>query len=185
MIIGAVALAGMMAPAAAGAVVYTQSQAQTSAGQVFTYTFSGLVTPGAAGSITIGGRGDYTLGFPDEEFLTYDVEGLLAGSLAPDNAQSNTNFGFNDNAFQSTFVLSLAQLQLLTADGSITITLDLSNGVNLFDPATASTFVTLDIPAATNAVPEPATWAMMMLGFGGVGFAMRRKSKVNTRIRFA
>lgn len=39
--------------------------------------------------------------------------------------------------------------------------------------------------AATGAVPEPATWAMMMLGFGGMGYAMRRKNKVSTRIRFA
>jgi len=27
------------------------------------------------------------------------------------------------------------------------------------------------------AVPEPATWAMMLLGFGGIGFAMRRTGK--------
>ena len=27
----------------------------------------------------------------------------------------------------------------------------------------------------TLAVPEPATWAMMLLGFGGIGFAMRRR----------
>lgn len=26
-------------------------------------------------------------------------------------------------------------------------------------------------------VPEPATWAMMLLGFGGIGFAMRRKGR--------
>ena len=26
-------------------------------------------------------------------------------------------------------------------------------------------------------VPEPATWAMMLLGFGAVGFAMRRRQK--------
>lgn len=38
--------------------------------------------------------------------------------------------------------------------------------------------------AVSPAVPEPATWAMMTLGFGAMGFAMRRK-KVNTRIRFA
>ena len=37
--------------------------------------------------------------------------------------------------------------------------------------------------AAPGGVPEPATWAMMMLGFGGVGFAMRRR-KVTTRVRF-
>ena len=33
-------------------------------------------------------------------------------------------------------------------------------------------------------VPEPTSWAMMTLGFGAMGFAMRRK-KVSTRIRFA
>ena len=35
--------------------------------------------------------------------------------------------------------------------------------------------------AAAPSVPEPATWAMMMLGFGIAGFAMRssRKPKVN------
>ena len=28
-----------------------------------------------------------------------------------------------------------------------------------------------------NAVPEPATWAMMLVGFGAVGFGMRRRRK--------
>jgi len=32
--------------------------------------------------------------------------------------------------------------------------------------------------SVTSGVPEPATWAMMILGFAGVGFmAYRRKSK--------
>ncbi|MBB5685487.1 PEPxxWA-CTERM sorting domain-containing protein [Sphingobium boeckii] len=31
-----------------------------------------------------------------------------------------------------------------------------------------------------NAVPEPATWAMMLIGFGVVGYAMRRKVSVKT-----
>ena len=29
--------------------------------------------------------------------------------------------------------------------------------------------------ATTTAVPEPATWALMLLGFGGIGMAMRRR----------
>ncbi len=34
------------------------------------------------------------------------------------------------------------------------------------------------IAIAAPAVPEPATWAMMMLGFGAVGYAMRRRPKM-------
>lgn len=34
------------------------------------------------------------------------------------------------------------------------------------------------------AVPELATWSMMILGFGGMGYAMRRRPKVCTRVRF-
>lgn len=38
---------------------------------------------------------------------------------------------------------------------------------------------------AAGAVPEPATWGMMLFGFGGFGYAMRRRQKVGARIRFA
>jgi hypothetical protein len=41
---------------------------------------------------------------------------------------------------------------------------------------------TLTISAATAAVPEPATWAMMIAGFGAVGYAMRRRQKVTARV---
>lgn len=34
-------------------------------------------------------------------------------------------------------------------------------------------------------VPEPATWALMMLGFGGMGAALRRKPRTAARIRYA
>ncbi len=36
--------------------------------------------------------------------------------------------------------------------------------------------ITVRINAATAAVPEPATWAMMMLGFGVIGYALRRRT---------
>lgn len=41
----------------------------------------------------------------------------------------------------------------------------------------------LDVPqfiagsAIVGGVPEPATWAMMLFGFGGIGFAMRRRPR--------
>lgn len=39
--------------------------------------------------------------------------------------------------------------------------------------------------ARVGAVPEPATWAMMLLGFGAIGFAMRKRSNVRTTVRYA
>ncbi|WEK41879.1 MAG: PEPxxWA-CTERM sorting domain-containing protein [Candidatus Sphingomonas colombiensis] len=36
-----------------------------------------------------------------------------------------------------------------------------------------------------SAAPEPATWGLMILGFGAVGGMMRRKSAMKTNIRFA
>lgn len=40
-------------------------------------------------------------------------------------------------------------------------------------------------PGNVGAVPEPATWAMMMVGFGMIGFGLRRRAKVATSVRFA
>lgn len=34
-------------------------------------------------------------------------------------------------------------------------------------------------------VPEPATWAMMLAGFGMIGFATRRRQSMKTTVRFA
>lgn len=39
--------------------------------------------------------------------------------------------------------------------------------------------------AAPAAVPEPATWALMLAGFGVMGFALRRRQKVTTRYAFS
>ncbi len=35
------------------------------------------------------------------------------------------------------------------------------------------------------AIPEPATWGLMILGFGAVGAAMRRKKTVSAKLNFA
>jgi hypothetical protein len=39
--------------------------------------------------------------------------------------------------------------------------------------------------AVGGGVPEPATWALMILGFGAVGGAMRRRQSVAAKVRFA
>lgn len=65
-----------------------------------------------------------------------------------------------------------------------------------FDAGTAGrNFVSLDKPKGFSnavlyttgvaAVPEPATWMMMMLGMAGVGFSLRSKKDTTPRVRFA
>ena len=58
----------------------------------------------------------------------------------------------------------------LLASGQYTLVI---NGNNSDTGALAGTITITD-----HGVPEPATWAMMVLGFGAVGFALRRKRKL-------
>jgi hypothetical protein len=39
--------------------------------------------------------------------------------------------------------------------------------------------------AAVAGVPEPATWAMMLVGFGAIGGALRGRQKATARVRYA
>lgn len=43
----------------------------------------------------------------------------------------------------------------------------------------------LRVSAVFTAVPEPGTWMLMLLGFGAVGFSMRRRQKTQVRFQFA
>jgi hypothetical protein len=50
------------------------------------------------------------------------------------------------------------------------------------------TLGTTEVPAElTAAVPEPSTWAMLLFGFGGIGFALRRRKSTGpaTRLRIS
>lgn len=60
----------------------------------------------------------------------------------------------------------------------------LINSVLFFNNPSTDAFESANF--SVTAVPEPATWAMMLMGFGGIGFAMRRrKSKVTTNVSYA
>ncbi|MDR6788218.1 hypothetical protein J2Y58_001576 [Sphingomonas sp. BE138] len=54
------------------------------------------------------------------------------------------------------------------------LTIDLSN-VDFLDSSSFQVNLNAPVTPPTGAVPEPATWAMMILGFGVVGAALRRR----------
>ena len=59
---------------------------------------------------------------------------------------------------------------------SITNNIFSQGQVGLYDEWGPMTFDNVHLVGVDDAVPEPATWAMMILGMGGVGATMRRRS---------
>ena len=55
-------------------------------------------------------------------------------------------------------------------------------GGGVFVPPPIITTVVPPPPPATSAVPEPASWAMMLVGFAMVGGALRRKRRIGVHI---
>jgi len=102
-----------------------------------------------------------------------------------DQIASTISFG---NGLASAFQFSGTTAGFAQFGGPTVFTGTLANPI--FGPGTFSftgfTRGTLTVSqiAAAAAVPEPATWAMMLMGFGAVGFAMRRRPAVKTSIAY-
>jgi len=155
----------------------------------------GAASPGTAGKIPTYGSGTGTFaGFTcmgGQCGTINDIANLVVG------AQSITNFfsltGGNNTSpinFDLTSISSInrADSQFLTfrALGNIRYDgFDATPASFLFS-AQGSNATSFSATALAAAVPEPATWAMMILGMGAVGFAMRRrKSNVTTTVGYA
>ena len=98
---------------------------------------------------------------------SYIVNGV-AGSITVPVAKSTTFLGFTSTS------------------GPVSVAFSVAGGSGF-----GGANIELDVPqfiagdAIMGAVPEPATWAMMLLGFGGIGVAMRRRPKVTERLSHA
>lgn len=70
-------------------------------------------------------------------------------------------------------------------DASHTFSVDYDLAKTVFTATGASVGAAFLAENVSPAVPEPATWAMMLLGFGTIGFAMRRNKRAAARIALA
>jgi len=112
--------------------------------------------------------------------LSGPILGYLQGPIFASSAAGDT-FGVSQNlgaiylpvSYQSNAALSGTSTYLNTSLSA----LGLRAGQYIF--RSSGDTVTLNI-GAISAVPEPATWAMMLFGMGAVGFAMRRRIKGGT-----
>ncbi|QIK79897.1 PEP-CTERM sorting domain-containing protein [Sphingomonas piscis] len=66
-------------------------------------------------------------------------------------------------------------------NGRLTFTAEAGTSITGLALSSSSNSLEVDNFGVVAAVPEPSTWAMMLVGFGGVGFSMRRR-KVTYRL---
>jgi hypothetical protein len=94
------------------------------------------------------------------------LQAYLAGSPVAVYSQLGTVAGLDRQLF--TVPLDPANFYVISIDGMGTIAESIYSG-NL----------------TATSVPEPATWAMMLAGFGLIGFSMRRQRQSHPKVRFA
>lgn len=142
------------------------------------YTASPAGTP-----ITIGGAASPQYSFVLGTFFNgaaqYKIQGNDGATVAfPDNGVTQMflpavttrleGITFTDGDYQLKFNIgALAYTGLAT----------------VVDGGRRITAISYDVVAG--AVPEPATWAMMIIGMGAVGFAMRGRQRVAPRVSYA
>ena len=120
------------------------------------------------------GLGTFTLSGLSDTY-TGDIFRLLVSFTAPTSTPSNTTF---ETLLQGT----------VTGVNSGGVFVNFDNAVRTFaSSAGPFTFALNDVSISSNsatqivsgqiqaAVPEPGTWAMMLIGFGGMGVALRRR----------
>ncbi|WP_120716539.1 FxDxF family PEP-CTERM protein [Tsuneonella amylolytica] len=150
--------------------------------------FSGAV------SATIGNAGIATGLFTDRFIFRLGQNGLGSGSITTTLAGAlggRTDLDFLSatlfNGFTS-FVVPLSpngafEFGALT---NVPIFADVANVLTINGRSRGAGSYGGDLSfVPTAAVPEPATWALMLLGFAGIGVTMRRRRKDKVRVRYA
>jgi PEP-CTERM motif len=130
---------------------------------------------GSANAFIPGMNGSVALADALFDVTSATVNGLTTLNFRLDNslftqAIAGLNY-YPDQTFESTQTLRLSQsLSYSVAGGA-------SFGTNRLG--------SFSVGAVTAAVPEPATWAMMLFGFGAMGVSVRRRRRTNNLLQAA
>jgi hypothetical protein len=187
-IIYAAALAALMSAPAGAAVLSVTGSLATTDPTFSRPSFGAPPTSVASGnfyydrySFTVSTSGTYsgTLTSPGFD----NVLGLYAGAFDPASPLANVLIYDDDSGpgVDAYFQYDLQAGQEYTA----LVTHYYPIGTSGRATTGAYTLVFDGVGSVQTGVPEPATWAMMLFGFGGLGYAMRRRSAPGMRVRFA
>lgn len=137
-----------------------------------------------------------TVGTSNLGNFTYSTDTCLAPASA--NAPSSGTFtiDFGTDSFSGTFdggstfsdtpgiAVTDWLFTILDGTGRFLGASGTFEGAGLADARTRPTHVVIGFIGDINApaVPEPASWALMLLGFGGMGLALRRRSGVLAQV---
>jgi len=167
----------MAAVIAAGASVAMPAAAQSLGDRVTCTASAFTCSPSAT---TVGSGVEFLYGPTATPFLNLDFGNNLltvTGRFASIQLGSGQSISFRDttNAFTSASLLTNTNSNLTASDlvfnnGLVTLNV----GGRTFSNTGA---LTIGLTTAAAAVPEPACWAMMIVGLGGVGFALRRQTR--------
>ncbi|MHA6724261.1 PEPxxWA-CTERM sorting domain-containing protein [Sphingomonas sp. RS2018] len=122
------------------------------------------------GPSTLGAGTQVTADVNTGVFAGYFYTGDVLSILTSASYVSGTDLGTSTSTYNNRTIASLG--------------LNTGTYVYNFGQGANADSLTIQVGGLSAAVPETSTWLMMIAGFGGIGFAMRRK-KVTTRIRFA
>ncbi len=152
--------------------------------EVFSDAETGLAarpagSTGNFGVVLGGGVANFTFARPASRF------GFLLGSLDTYNGLTVNYANGTSQTFAGSGITGGAGATTGSGGGFVTIRQDAGDpritGVSFSSSQNSFEFDTLGV----GGVPEPTTWAMMILGFGVVGGAMRRRKTVSTAFKLA
>ena len=160
-------------------------------GDAWTLTLDGRINAfetnfGRSFGLSIGGGGGLVVGFAGNAVQYLDSAGFIAQSAFP--------LGFDPSAYNSYRLSVSGGLQSFSINGTSIFSnqaiipgLDtpsfifFGDGTGFANASANIRSVVFTFPGA-GGVPEPASWALMISGFGLVGGALRRRAKVQTAI---
>jgi PEP-CTERM motif-containing protein len=157
------------------------------AATIITYDIGTTTATYGTGTLTDTLTGTFTVNFTTNTLTAYDIS--MTGDVLVANNNQNPQVFSSPNSF---FSASVTGLDTNSIPGNELLRLTFQNALgNLPDTITQVDFLNGSInqgnvlsfsvtgtATPVSAVPEPSTWAMLLLGFAGIGFmAYRRKSK--------